>query len=232
MTKIYFGCDEIPRHWQQYFELCNAIELNLQRFDNPPNIETLNGWRVDSPRGFAFVLHADPEVTEGIQQAARDGADQLPEKLQEGWARTMEHAHALAARAILFRTPVSLAPADTSRAALEMFATECADEFSYPVIWEAAGTWDTASTREWAAERGLTYAYDPFLAFRDEIGLTHGDGAFILSERAGLRREFDHYDIRQLVDALGSYNRAYFLLRGRFQWKYAEHFAELLDYEP
>lgn len=232
MTKIYFGCNEIPRHWEQYFELCNAIELNLQRFDNPPRIDTLNSWRVDSPRGFAFVLHTEPQVAEELQQAAEAGSDELPDQLYRGWEKTLEHAQALAARAVLFQTPMSFSPSDASRDALARFAEELAEQFSYPVIWEAAGSWDTASTREWAADRGLTYAYDPFLAFRDEIGLTHGDGAFILSERAGLRREFDRWDVQKLIDSVGSYNRAYFLLRGRFQWKYAKHFGELLDYQP
>lgn len=230
MTKIYFGCDEIPRHWDQYFSLCNALELDLDRFDNPPRIETLNGWRVDSPRGFAFVLHVDDEVEQGLIEAASSDGDGLPDRLRRGWDRTMEHANALAAKALLFRTPVSLSPGETSRSALDEFATTLAADFDRPIIWEAAGTWDTESTREWAAERGLTYAYDPFLAFRDDIELTHGDGAFVLSERAGLRREFDRYDIRGLIDAVSSYNRAFFLLRGRFKWKYAEHFGELLDY--
>ncbi len=230
MTKIYFGCDEIPRHWQQYFELCNAIELDLRRFDNPPKKETLNKWRVESPKGFAFVLHADPRVSEGLVQAASSGADEPPSQLVDGWEKTLDDAHGLAARAVLIKTPVAFAPGESSRQALEMFAQNLGDQFSRPIIWEAAGSWETGPTRDWAADHGVTYAYDPFLAFRDEIGLTHGDGAFILSERAGLRRQFDRYDIRGLIDAVQSYNRAFFLLRGRFQWKYAEHFGDLLDY--
>jgi len=231
MTKIYFGCDETPKHWDQYFSLCNAIELDLERFDNPPKISTLNGWRVDSPRGFAFVLRVDPDVNKGLVEAYQDPGGELPDTLRRGWENTRERAQALAARAVLLRTPVSFTPGDRSRRVLKKFRNEISPDFSNPIIWEAAGMWNTESTREWAADHGLTYAYDPFLAFRDEIGLHHGDGAFILSERAGLRREFDRYDIRSLIDACGSYNRAFFLLRGRFKWKHAEHFGDLLNYE-
>lgn len=232
MTKIYFGTDEIPRHWEQYFGRCNALELDLQKLDNPPRIDTLNRWRVESPRGFAFVLHAEPQVSESLTAAAQRSSTALPDRLRDGWNTTLERAEALAARAVVVKTPVSFGPGNTSRALLEAFGDQLADQFKYPVIWDAAGSWDVESTREFAAEHGLTYAYDPFMAFRDEIGLHHGDGAFVLSERGGLRREFDRRDIQQLIRAVDSYNRAYFLLRGRFQWKYAEHFGELLDYQP
>lgn len=232
MTQIYFGTDEIPRHWDQYFVRCNALELDLDELDNPPHEETLNRWRVESPRGFAFVLHADSRISAELTACAEAGSVELTDDLGDGWESTLENAHALAARAVLIKTPVSFGPGNSARELMERFAEELGEEFNYPVIWDSAASWETESTRQWAADCGLTYAYDPFLAFRDEIGLHHGDGAFVLSERAGLRREFDRRDIRQLIDAVGSYDRAYFLLRGRFQWKYAEHFGELLDYQP
>ena len=232
MTQIYFGTDEIPRHWEQYFTRCNALELDLEELEHPPRIDTLNRWRVESPRGFAFVLHADPAVSQGLAATAESGSSELTDAIRAGWESTLENAHALAARAVLVKTPVSFGPGKTAQSLMEQFADELADDFKYPVIWDAAAGWETESTRQWTADCGLTFAYDPFLAFRDEIGLHHGDGAFVLSERAGLRREFDRRDIMQLIDAVGSYDRAYFLLRGRFQWKYAEHFGELLDYQP
>ncbi len=230
MTKIYFGCDQIPRHWSHYYERCNAIELDLGQLDNPPKTETLNRWRVESPKGFAFILRADPAVENGLVSAARADEPAFSDDVRTAWEQTLERANALAARAILVRSPSAFSPGIGERAAIRKFAEEFGERFSKPIIWEAQGMWDTEATRELADEIGLTYAYDPFLAIRDEIGLGHGDGAFILNERAGMRREFDRYDIRGLLDRLGSYNRAYFMLRGRFQWEHAQHFAELLDY--
>ncbi len=230
MTKIYFGCDEIPRHWEQYFALCNAIELDLEQLDNLPKRETLNGWRVKSPRGFAFILRVDRSVEAELIKSAGADSSELSEGLHQGLEATLQRASALAARALLIRTPLSFSPGQTERRLLEKLGERLAEKFSRPVIWEASGPWDTEFTRQWAAERGLTYAYDPFLAIRDEIGFLHGDGAFVLSERAGLRREFDRYDVRRLLDNLGSYNRAFFMLRGRFKWEYARVFGEFLGY--
>lgn len=228
MTKIYYGCDEIPRNWKRYFGICNALETDLKQLDNPPKIATLNRWRVDSPKGFAFILHADSLVSQELVKAAERGEEALSEELQQGWQQTLEQARALAARAILIQTPASFSPGTASRALLTAFSKELRSAFSRPVIWEAQGIWDTAITREWAADLGLTYTYDPFLALREEIGLLHGDGAFILTERAGMRREFDRFDISGLLDQLQSYNRAFFLLRGRFKWNHAHLFLHEL----
>lgn len=230
MTKFYFSCDEVPRHWDRYFERCNAVEIDLQRLDNPPRIKTLNRWRVESPRGFAYVLHVDPDVVDGLDRASSQRTE-LSDQIRRGWETTLERAQALSARALLLRTPSSFAPGDASRDLMRRFAEELAADFSRPVIWEARGMWDVETTRQMATELGLTYAYDPFLAMRDDIEFHHGDGAFVLTERAGMRREFDRYDIRDLLDALRSYNRAFMLLRGRFKWEHARHFRDLLD-EP
>lgn len=228
MTKIYFGCNEIPRHWDQYFSQCNAVELDLEELDNPPRTDTLNRWRVESPRGFAFVLHVQTGVTKGLVAAAQAGRGEITDAIKSAWEVTLEQAHALAARALVIQTPPSFTPGKIERALIEDLASQLGSDFSKPIIWEARGMWETETTRPWATELGLVYAYDPFLAMRDEISFEHGDGAFIINERAGMRREFDRYDIRGFLDGLGSYNRVFVLLRGRFKWAHARHFQEQL----
>lgn len=228
MTKIYYGCDEIPRNWGTYSSLCNAIELNLEQLDNPPKDETLNRWRVESPRGFAFILHADPSVAQGLAEAAQADKTELPDSVLQGWQKTVKRAQALAAKAIIIKTPISFSPGIAGRALIEAVGAQLVTSYSNPVIWEAQGMWDTENSRGWANDLGLTYAFDPYLALREELGLMQGDGAFILNERGGLRREFDRFDIRAILDELGSYNRAFFMLRGRFKWNHASLFRELL----
>ncbi len=142
----------------------------------------------------------------------------------------MANANALAAKALVLQTPMQFHPGQNSKRILDQFADQCLSDIKQPVIWEAQGPWETKPTREWAQQRGLAFAFDPLLAIRDEIGFHHGDGAFILSERAGLRRDFDSYDLRALLDRLNSYNRAFFLLRGRFRWEYAKALAELVGH--
>ncbi|RAL23736.1 hypothetical protein DL240_06155 [Lujinxingia litoralis] len=228
MTKFYYACDPSPGNWGDTFALCNAAEIDLERLENPPKIATLNRWRVDSPKGFGFVLHAPSVIGEQLVGAYERDAQELPLALLDAWKETMERAHALAARAILFSTPMEFRPGTASRALISALGDTLAAQAGRPVIWQAEGIWDVESTLSLARDHHLTLAIDPYLALRDEIELGHGDGAFILNERAGMRREFDRYDLEEMLGAMSSFNRAFLLLRGRFQRKHAEALRELL----
>src|SRR5690606_19736035 len=100
MTKIYYGCDHVPRGWGRYFATCNAIELNLETYEKRPNIATLNRCRVESPKGFGHVLHIDPAVTDGLTRLSNNNKPQLDDAVREGWKKTLEAAKALSARAV------------------------------------------------------------------------------------------------------------------------------------
>ena len=230
MGRVYYGCDELARSWEHYFKLCNAIELDVESFDAPPNISTLNRWRVDSPRGFAFVLHADKKFTDGLVRLGNRGATELDAQTVEGWKTTMERAHALAAKAVFIQTPSDFTPGSTSRGLLERVADELASEAKPAVLWQSQGPWQLADTRDFAQEIGLVYTYDPFIAYREEIPFTHGDTCWMLTERAGLRRQFDQFDMETLVDWAEHYDRAFVLLRGRFKWDHAKELKVALEY--
>lgn len=229
MTRYYYGCDEIPQGWKSYYRRCTALELDLAGHEHPPTIKTLNRWRVESPRGFSFVLHLDAGANEALQAAASRGATELGEDFEQGWARTVEQAHALAARAILVKTPLSFGPAAETRALMSALG-ERARELKQALIWEASGVWGTEATRDWAEEHGIIYAIDPFLAQRDEIAPGKQDGCFILNERAAMRRKFDQYDIEDLLDWSSTYQRVFILLRGRFKWDHARELQYVLEH--
>lgn len=230
MGKIYYGCDELTRGWEHYFKLCNALEVDITSFDAPPKISTLNSWRVDSPRGFCFVLHADPQVTQGLARLSDRGADSLDAAVREGWEKTLERAHALAAKAILVHTPYEMSPGSVSRGLLEQFAEELAAPAKPAVLWQSEGPWQLASTREFARDLGLVYAYDPFMAERDEVPFLHGDACWVLTERAGLRRKFDQFDMERVIDWADNYDRAFVLLHGRFKWDHAKELQVAMEY--
>ncbi|MBA2665255.1 MAG: DUF72 domain-containing protein [Bradymonadaceae bacterium] len=228
MTKIYYGCDHVPRGWGRYFALCNAVELKLSGYEKRPTTETLNRWRVDSPKGFAFVLHVDEAVSGGLVRLGDANKSELDDRVRKGWQSTLESAHALAARAIYLKTPLSFSPNPSNRALISAFAKELANTQKAVVIWESEGMWPVEDTRDFAESLGMAYAIDPFVAERDAIAMTHGDACFVLTERAGLRREFDAYDIELLQEWSQSYNRVFMLLRGRFQWKHARELHDAL----
>ena len=228
MTKFYYACDPTPGNWGDTFALCNAAEVDLERLENAPKIATLNRWRVDSPKGFGFVLHAPSAVGEALVDGyERDNAE-LSITLRDAWTRATEQAHALAAKAILVSTPLEFRPGSTSRALIAALGDELAAGAGRPVIWQAEGIWDVEATSAFARDHHLSLAFDPYLALRDEVALGTGDGAFILNERAGMRREFDRYDLEELLGEMRSFNRVFLLLRGRFQRKHAELLRDIL----
>jgi hypothetical protein len=231
MSKIYYGCDELARGWDHYFNHCNALEVNIASFDAPPKIETLNRWRVDSPRGFCFVLDVDRQFTDALAKLSDRGADQLNDAVRQGWETTVQRAHALAAKAILIKTPPDFFPGSVSRTLLERVTEELVAEAKPAVIWQSQGPWELKGTREFAEELGLVYAYDPFIAYREELGFTHGDACWVITERAGLRRKFDQFDMEMMIDWANNYDRVFALLGGRFKWDHANELRVALEYD-
>lgn len=230
MTKIYYGCDEVPRGWGHYFKQCNALQLDLETYDALPKTSTLNRWRVESPRGFCFVLYADSAFTAALMRVSARGQTELDDATRAAWQVNLERARALAAKAILIRTPAKFTPGPASRALMTQVAQELAGPAKPAVIWQSDGLWQLKDTRNFAEDVGLVYAMDPFIARREELEFTHGDAAWVLSERAGLRRKFDQFDMELLLDLAESYDRVFCLLRGRFKWDHARELKVALNY--
>lgn len=231
MTHIYYGCDEVPEGWDRYFAQCNALEVDLTRWgESPPTIRTLNSWRVDSPRGFCFVLHLDEQATAALLEASRAEEAELGEAFERGWERTLERAEALAARALMLSTPPGFSPNTTNRALIEAIGERGA-EIKQALLWEPSGPWEPYATRDWAAERGVEVGIDPFLAMREGVEPGRGDVCHILRERAGMRRQFDQFDMEDLLDRLSVYQRAFVLLRGRYQWDHARELRHAIEYD-
>jgi len=236
MARYYFGTDELVHGWDDYFELCNAFELDFQRYEEPPTRETLHRWRVESPKNFCFILRAPPVVRDYLESAA-DAADanapgDAPERIERAWSEMLEDADALAARALHVPTAESLRPGEAHRKRLASFAEQHVDGLDRPVLWEPSGLWTIEQTRAAADETGLTPVYDPFIAHREGVEFRHGDVGFALSERPGMRRQFDLFDFRELLDWTQKYDRVFIMLRGRHKWAHAQHLADAIEQSP
>jgi len=230
-TKIYFGCDELERGWEHYFTLCNAFEVVPPA--NPatrPTLKTLNSWRVKSPRGFCFVLHAEPAVVDAAVSAYERDDPTIGDALRAAWAETEERAHALAAKAILLPTPPEFRPSTPSREFLRNVAEELAAETSRRVIWEPSGLWDTTTSRDFAESIGLAYALDPFIAEQEDVGFTHGDACFRVTERAAMRRSFEAYEFERMLSMAEPYDRVFTLLSGRFKFRHLRELSQLVEH--
>lgn len=231
MTKLYYGCDELDRGWDHYFKRCNALQLDLETLDALPKTATLNRWRVESPKGFSFTLCADSKFVNALTRLSARGATELDAAAREAWQANVDRAHALAARAILIRTPANFRPGQISRDLLEKVVTELAAPIKPLVIWESDGLWQLRDTLEFANSIGLVYAHDPFIAYREEIPHTSGDAAWVLTERAGLRRKLDQFDMETMIDWADNYQRVFCFMRGRFKWEHARELKVALEYD-
>lgn len=229
---IYFGFDEVLYGWSRYFDLCNAFELRESDPSAAPSTKTLNKWRVDSPKGFAWILHAQPAFVESLVRAYEVGRADIDDEGRNGWAVTQERAHAVAAKALFLETPPELPPSDVSRTIMREVGGRLTSESKRPIIWESSGLWTVEDGSAIAADAGLVYAVDPFLLAADGLPLPAGsDACFRITERAAARRQFDRWDMEQLVEWCDGYDRAFVLFAGRFKVSHAKELALLLRRE-
>jgi hypothetical protein len=220
---IYYGFDEVLQGWDRYFDLCNLFEVRPPTESEHQSIKTLNRWRVDSPKGFAWVLHAEPGCADGLVEAYQGNSTELPSTIAAAMAATEERAAALAAKAIVLETPPELPPSDTSRALLAAFGEQWKTVSKRPVIWESSGLWTVEDGRAIAAEAGFVYVVDPFMIDRDGGDLGRGgDAAFRITERAAARRQFDSWEMEQLIDWAEPFDRTFVLLAGRYKVPHAK----------
>jgi uncharacterized protein YecE (DUF72 family) len=227
MTKIYYGCDEIKAGWSRYFDLANCFEI--RHTVKTPSIKTLNRWRVDSPKGFAFVIHARPELGRHFADASSRGSGEFTPEMAEEWAATCDRSHAAAAKAILLQTPAEFSPSQHSRRLIDTFAEHIkASSPKACVIWEPMGIWTREETLSISAKHGLIPVMDPFMMERDEIAFSGSDACWLLTERAASRRHFDQFDMEQVLDWAGTYDRVFVLFRGRFKRKHLQEFSHVV----
>lgn len=230
MTKYYYGADEVDGGWDRYFTLCNAIEVPWQA-DDRPTVKTLNTWRVNSPRGFAFVVQAQPIVVETILALSNRGATSF-DNFDEVWQATADRARALGAKAILIATPFDFAPGPSNRLLIADLGRKAVAAAKMPILWEATGMWSPEDASELATSCGMTLAHDPFSNFEAEEINVYGrsDAALIINERGGARRNFESHEMESLFDATQSFNRVFVLFRGRYKSRHAREFKALLDF--
>lgn len=227
---IYFGFDEVVYGWPRYFDLCNSFELrNAATPEDEPTTETLNRWRVESPKGFAWVVHTTAAVNELLVRAYELNRAELDEAMDAAIAETEERAHALAAKAILIATPPELPPSDISRGVLRQLGARMRAKTKRVLIWESSGLWTAEDAQSVAADAGFVYVVDPFMLHAEGVDIGSGAvAAFRITERAAARRQFDGWEMRQLVEWASGFERTFVLLAGRFKIAHAKELSLLL----
>jgi uncharacterized protein YecE (DUF72 family) len=96
------------------------------------------------------------------------------------WRRTLECAHALRARWILFQCPPRFAPTPQNKANLRRFFGEIArprgrGAARLAYVWEPRGEWKASEVQELCEELELVHAVDPFQQRKQTIALSPND---------------------------------------------------------
>ena len=169
---LFIGCGPIPPKRDKYFEQFNCAELSEAMFQEI-RYKTLRGWNSDRPEGFDYVLgvhrwlglepldESGPPPMEGFPKgdfglfASTDANRAL-------WAETAAQAEALAANAVIIRTPPGFSPSEENRANLRTFLADIVGEVPFDFVWEARGLWTTPERQALASELGITIAVDPY----------------------------------------------------------------------
>ncbi len=211
MTHIFIGCDKIFGQRNAYFKRLSALELTATA-EQKLTPARLDQYRTESPKGFAFVMHAAAQLT------AADpvhGVLANNDKLKASWEATMEMARKLSPKMILMRTPMAFAPGQESIERLESFASQLAvqaKEVKAQVAWEPHGLWQQEQFVPLARKLGMVPVFDPFV--ETDLKPGRGTALFALYNRRGLRATFNDFDMEDLMDHCAPYQRAIVIFRG------------------
>ncbi len=202
------------RTWRDF----DLVEIQ-QTFYEPPRPATAAKWRASAPGRFFFTLKAWQLVTHPASSptyrrlrtplSERDralaGAFRWNRVTRMAWARTLEIAEALEARAVLFQTPASFLPSTENLDNLQRFFTEIERPPGLRMVFEPRGeAWSDTLLRRLVRELGLVHAVDPFL--RQPVG--RGLRYFRLHGRPAYHYGYRYTD-EDLKHLAGRLNRAW-----------------------
>ena len=174
--RVLVGVCGFPEARVRLYRDLDLVEVQ-RTFYQPPAPETAARWRAEAPPGFVFTLKAWQLVThEPASPTYRRLRERLPPRAlaecgglrwnrttRMAWARTLEVAAALEARAVVVQTPARFGPTAANLRRLRRFFTE-APRAGLRMVFEPRGAgWEDALLRALAAELDLVIAVDPFL---------------------------------------------------------------------
>ncbi|MGA4645549.1 DUF72 domain-containing protein [Limisphaera sp. 4302-co] len=172
--RLKVGCCGFAGPQEDYFRRFRLVEIQ-QTFYEPPRVETARRWRAAAPADFEFTLKAWQLITHTADSPTyrRLRTELTPEELAAcghfqntpvvaaAWRRTVEIAHALGARRVLFQCPPRFTPTAENVRRLRRFF-ERLDRADLDCVWEPRGAWPAELVRSLCEELNLTHAVDPF----------------------------------------------------------------------
>lgn len=210
MPDVLIGCGPFPPKRGAFLDTFRVVELS-EAIHEPIRHATLRKWNESRPDGFEYVLGASRWLTlEPLDESAKPpqefprrdfGLFRPTEANRAEWAVVREQADALAANAVLFRTPPAFSPSATNLDALRTFRAEVIGDVPFELIWEPRGIWQPEELAELGEELGMTIVRDPHGA--TSFPIPTEDAYYAVTAPIGHLRfsEDDLYDLSEFIDS-------------------------------
>ena len=239
LSMIQIGCGEIPKPRAQYFRLFKTAEIQ-DTFYQLPLLRVADDWKTEAPPEFEFSIKAWQLITHPATSPTYDklldpvdsnlkpyyGLFQLTPEVQHSWARTLEFARRLHAKAILFQCPGSFEPTPKNKQALTYFFKSI-PKLPIKMAIELRGKWKTADVEPLVKQFQLVHAVDPFQQESASPDFCY----FRLFGPKGFRSSYALEDLKELVTQVRRFRRGYVFFNNISMWDDAKRFQEMLN-EP
>ncbi|MCA1628009.1 MAG: DUF72 domain-containing protein [Acidobacteria bacterium] len=237
---IKVGCCGFRTAMAEYTRHFPVVEVQ-QTFYQPPQISTLERWRVQAPPDFEFTMKAWQLITHearsptykrlkrGLSEEAwaQCGSFRPTAIIEEAWATTLACARALAAGRILFQCPASFTPTREHVDDMHRFFASIERGGGLQFLWEPRGEWADDLVRSLCRELDLTHVVDPFAARTQTPGRCY----FRLHGRKGWRYLYDDDELEELLTMLPRDKTSYVLFNNVRMHEDAMRCQELLRLE-
>jgi uncharacterized protein YecE (DUF72 family) len=216
---IKVGCCGFPVKREVYYQSFPVVEIQ-QTFYQLPRIDTGKRWREEAPSHFEFTMKAWQLIThEPSSPTYRKLRMAIPEKkkakygffkptaeVEEAWQKTTEFARALGAEKIVFQSPASFSPSESSIKNLKQFFKTMRTPSS-SFIWEPRGKWERGVVERLCTELGIVPCLDLFEGKPIKGNLLYTR----LHGRKGYRYTYSESEMEELMELGKSYPQAYFM---------------------
>lgn len=233
---IKVGCCGFRMAQSEYTARFPVVEVQ-QTFYQPPQIATLERWRVAAPPTFEFTLKAWQLITHESRsptyrrlkrelnetELAEAGSFRPTAIVEEAWQVTLACAAALKATRILFQCPSSFTPTREHVADLRSFFARIERPRKLVCLWEPRGAWPDVLVRELCDELRLTHVVDPFSARTQTPERCY----YRLHGRTGWRYRYEDDELAELVSMLPGAGASYVLFNNVRMLDDAARFLEL-----
>jgi uncharacterized protein YecE (DUF72 family) len=195
---------------EAYGRAFSCVEIQ-HTFYQPPQIKTLERWRLEMPVDFEFTIKAWQLITHDtrsptyrrlkrtLSETERQEAGHFrsTEIVNEAWATTLASAKALNTKTILFQCPASFKQCEENIASMEKFFSSI-DRQDLNLCWEPRGSWDLAVVRSICKRLRLWHVVDPFVGET----VTPDKCYFRLHGKNGWRYQYETGELEELAAAI------------------------------